>query len=75
MSDCPGEGRRLSCVVCLFVDKDWEDLRKMPEHPTLVKEFKKNRLVCHVHLLTYLCHLSLSTCLNDASEMCGCQNF
>jgi len=35
------------CVICS--DKDWEDLRKMPEHPTLVKEFKKSRLVGSRH--------------------------
>jgi len=39
----------VSCHTCIVrvacEDKDWEDLRKMPEHPTLVKEFKKSRLV------------------------------
>ena len=23
-------------------DKDWEDIRKMPEHPTLLKDFKRS---------------------------------
>ncbi len=22
-------------------DKEWEDIRKMPEHPTLLKDFKR----------------------------------
>jgi len=22
-------------------EKDWEDIRKMPEHPNLVKDFKR----------------------------------
>ena len=34
----------------VYEDKDWEDLRKMPEHPTLVKEFKKSRSVLPVFL-------------------------
>ena len=24
------------------LDKDWEDIRKMPEHPTLTKDFKRS---------------------------------
>lgn len=24
-------------------DKDWEDIRKMPEHPTLTKDFKRTK--------------------------------
>jgi len=23
------------------LEKDWEDIRKMPEHPTLLKDFKR----------------------------------
>lgn len=23
-------------------EKDWEDIKKMPEHPTLLKDFKKS---------------------------------
>lgn len=26
-------------------EKDWEDIRKMPEHPTLLKDFKKSKWV------------------------------
>jgi cyclin-dependent kinase 8/11 len=25
------------------LDKDWEDIRKMPEHPTLTKDFKRTK--------------------------------
>jgi len=28
-------------VVVVVVDRDWEDMKKMPEHQTLVKDFKK----------------------------------
>ena len=24
------------------MDKEWEDIRKMPEHPTLIKDFKRS---------------------------------
>ncbi len=26
-------------------EKDWEDIKKMPEHPTLSKDFKRSKLV------------------------------
>ncbi|KAJ6662377.1 hypothetical protein lerEdw1_012541, partial [Lerista edwardsae] len=25
-----------------FIDKDWEDIKKMPEHSTLMKDFRRN---------------------------------
>lgn len=25
-----------------FTDKDWEDIKKMPEHSTLMKDFRRN---------------------------------
>ena len=28
-------------VRIFIVEKDWEDIRKMPEHGTLLKDFKK----------------------------------
>ena len=31
-------------------DKDWEDIRKMPEHPTLTKDFKRTKYVFHLPL-------------------------
>jgi len=31
------------CVICS--EKDWEDIRKMPEYPTLMKDFKKTKWV------------------------------
>lgn len=24
-------------------EKDWEDIKKMPEHPTLLKDFKRSK--------------------------------
>ena len=26
------------------LEKDWEDIKKMPEHPTLLKDFKRSKL-------------------------------
>lgn len=34
-------------------DKDWEDIKKMPEHPTLLKDFKRNKYV-HFNLKTLI---------------------
>lgn len=31
-------------------EKDWEDIRKMPEHPTLSKDFKRSKLVLYLNL-------------------------
>lgn len=25
------------------LEKDWEDIKKMPEHPTLLKDFKRSK--------------------------------
>jgi cyclin-dependent kinase 8/11 len=25
------------------LEKDWDDIRKMPEHPTLQKDFKRSK--------------------------------
>jgi len=30
-------------ITVLFLDKDWEDIRKMPEHGTLTKDFKRSK--------------------------------
>lgn len=27
------------------LEKDWEDIKKMPEHPTLLKDFKRSKYV------------------------------
>lgn len=32
---------RIFSVMGFPLDKDWEDIRKMPEHPTLTKDFKR----------------------------------
>lgn len=28
--------------LCLQIEKDWEDIRKMPEHQQLMKDFKRS---------------------------------
>ena len=30
-------------MFVLFAEKDWEDIRKMPEYPALMKDFKKTK--------------------------------
>lgn len=35
------------------LDKDWEDIRKMPEHPTLMKDFKRSKFV-EYHFFIFL---------------------
>lgn len=34
---------RIFNVMGFPLDKDWEDIRKMPEHPTLMKDFKRSK--------------------------------
>ena len=34
-------------------EKDWEDIRKMPEHPTLMKDFKKQTYI-NCSLMKYM---------------------
>jgi len=34
---------RIFNVMGFPLDKEWEDIRKMPEHPTLIKDFKKSK--------------------------------
>jgi cyclin-dependent kinase 8/11 len=36
---------RIFNVMGFPLEKDWEDIKKMPEHPTLVKDFKKSSYV------------------------------
>ena len=33
---------RIFTVMGFPLDKEWEDIRKMPEHPTLIKDFKRS---------------------------------
>lgn len=28
-------------------EKEWEDIRRMPEHPTLLKDFKRTKYTCY----------------------------
>jgi hypothetical protein len=34
---------RIFNVMGFPLEKDWEDIRKMPEHPTLLKDFKRSK--------------------------------
>lgn len=34
------------------LEKDWEDIKKMPEHPTLLKDFKRAKYVCTISILS-----------------------
>lgn len=40
--NCPPDNL---CNLILCSDKDWEDIKKMPEHSTLMKDFRRNTLV------------------------------
>lgn len=38
-----GEGGGKKLLINIdFADKDWEDIKKMPEHSTLMKDFRRN---------------------------------
>jgi len=34
---------RIFNVMGFPLEKDWEDIKKMPEHPTLLKDFKRSK--------------------------------
>lgn len=34
------------------LEKDWEDIKKMPEHPTLLKDFKRAKYVFSISILS-----------------------
>jgi Protein kinase domain. len=36
---------RIFNVMGFPLEKDWEDIKKMPEHPTLLKDFKRTKYV------------------------------
>ena len=38
-------GLIVTSLMCFFLEKDWEDIKRMPEHSTLMKDFKKNKYV------------------------------
>lgn len=46
-------------------EKDWEDIRKMPEHPTLCKDFKRSKYVAQassrklIHSIFKMCSFLL----------------
>lgn len=38
-----GGGKKKKLLINTdFADKDWEDIKKMPEHSTLMKDFRRN---------------------------------
>lgn len=37
-----GEKEKKLLINIDFADKDWEDIKKMPEHSTLMKDFRRN---------------------------------
>lgn len=38
-----GRGEEKKLLINIdFADKDWEDIKKMPEHSTLMKDFRRN---------------------------------
>lgn len=44
---------RIFNVMGFPQEKEWEDIRKMPEHPTLMKDFKKSKYV-NFNLMKYM---------------------
>ena len=44
---------RIFQVMGFPQEKDWEDMRRMPEHPTLLKDFKRSNYV-HCSLVKYM---------------------
>lgn len=38
------------------LEKDWEDIKKMPEHPTLLKDFKRAKYVSSISVLSLWQH-------------------
>jgi cyclin-dependent kinase 8/11 len=41
---------RIFNVMGFPLEKDWEDIKKMPEHPTLLKDFKRAKYVCSMYI-------------------------
>ena len=48
-------------IVQNLSDRDWEDMKKMPEHQTLVKDFKKIKY----SLVFYLCLIGCFNILHN----------
>lgn len=38
-------------------EKDWEDIKKMPEHQTLMKDFKRSKLVYYLFIFKLFLNL------------------
>lgn len=45
---------RIFNVMGFPQEKDWEDIRKMPEHPTLLKDFKRSNSYSSCSLVKYM---------------------
>jgi hypothetical protein len=46
------------------LEKDWEDIKKMPEHATLLKDFKRTKYVCSICIQScsdFTCVLAAAT--------------
>jgi len=55
---------RIFNVMGFPLEKDWEDIKKMPEHPTLLKDFKRTKYVCSICIWScsyFICVLSAVT--------------
>jgi len=71
---------RIFNVMGFPLEKDWEDIKKMPEHPTLLKDFKRTKYVCSLCIrscsdfvcvlaaVTYICAEGLFTVLYNHNE-------
>lgn len=58
----------LKALSYLFLsDKDWEDIKKMPEHSTLMKDFRRNTLVW-IHLYNF--SLDRLICFDLIADAC-----
>jgi serine/threonine protein kinase len=52
---------RIFNVMGFPLEKDWEDIKKMPEHPTLLKDFKRAKYVKNNVLILVIMLLLLLT--------------
>lgn len=55
---------RIFNVMGFPLEKDWEDIKKMPEHPSLLKDFKRTKYVysiCIQSCSDFVCVLAAVT--------------
>lgn len=48
---------RIFNVMGFPQEKDWEDIKKMPEHQTLMKDFKRSKLVYYLFIFKLFINL------------------